>query len=48
MSLTGSIGPCAQQRRLPTAGGSRDDRHLPRRGAIQGSKKITPVDQPGS
>ena len=48
MSLTRTVGPRAQQRRLPTAGGSRDDRHLPRRGAIQGSKKITPVDQPGS
>ena len=48
MSLTRTVGPRAQQRRLPTAGGSRDDRHLPRGRAIQGSKKINPVDQPGS
>ena len=48
MRLTRTVGPRAQQRRLPAAGGSRDDRHLPRRRAIQGSKKITPVDQPGS
>jgi hypothetical protein len=48
MSLTRTIGPRAQQRRLPTAGGSRDDRHLPSRRAIQGSKKLNPVDQPGS
>ena len=48
MRLTRTVGPRAQQRRLPTAGGSRDDRHLPRRRAIQRSKKITPVDQPGS
>ena len=48
MSLTRTVGPRAQQRRLTTAGGGRDDRHLPRRGAIQGSKKINPVDQPGS
>ena len=48
MRLTRTVGPRAQQRRLPAAGGSRDDRHLPRRRAIQGSKKINPVDQPGS
>ena len=48
MSLTRTVGPRAQQRGLPTPGGSRDDRHLPRRRAIQGSKKINPVDQPGS
>ncbi|HEY0475724.1 MAG TPA: hypothetical protein VGD34_28840, partial [Kribbella sp.] len=41
-------GPRAQQARLPATGRSRDDRHLPRRRAIQGSDKITPVDQPGS
>ena len=46
--LTRTVGPRAQQRRLPTAGGSRDDRHLPRCRAIKGSKKINPVDQPGS
>ena len=46
--LTRPVGPGAQQRRLPAAGRSRDDRHLPRRRAIQGSEKITPVDQPGS
>ena len=46
--LTRTVCPGAQQRRLPTASGSRDDRHLPRRRAIQGSYKITPVDQPGS
>ena len=46
--LPRTVGPGAQQRRLPAAGRSRDDRHLPRRRAIQGSDKITPVDQPGS
>ena len=46
--LPRTAGPGAQQRRLPAAGRSRDDRHLPRRRAIQGSDKITPVDQPGS
>jgi hypothetical protein len=43
-----TVGPRAQQRRLPAAGRSRDDRHLPRRGAIKSSEKVTPVDQPGS
>ena len=42
--LTRTFGPGAQQRRLPAAGRSRDDRHLPRRRAIQGSEKIAPVD----
>ena len=46
--LIGTVGPRVQQRRLPAAGGSCDDRHLPRRRAVQGSKKINPVDQPGS
>ena len=46
--LTRAARPGAQQRRLPAAGRRRDDRHLPRRRAIQGSDKITPVDQPGS
>jgi hypothetical protein len=46
--LPRTLGPGAQQRRLPAAGRSRDDRHLPCRRAIQGSDKITPVDQPGS
>ena len=46
--LPGQAGPGAQQRRLPAAGRSRDDRHLPRRRVIQGSDKITPLDQPGS
>src|SRR5207342_2579981 len=46
--LTRSAGPGAQQRRLPAARRGRDDRHLARRRAIQGSNKITPVDQPGS
>jgi hypothetical protein len=46
--LPRTAGPGAQQRRLPAAGRRRDDRHLPRRRAIQGSDKITPVDQPGS
>ncbi len=46
--LARTAGPGAQQRRLPAAGRSRDDRHLPRRRAIQGSEKITPVDQPES
>jgi hypothetical protein len=48
MRPTGTVGPRPQQRRLPTAGGSCDDCHPPRRRAIQGSKKINPVDQPGS
>ena len=46
--LPRTAGPGAQQRRLPAAGRCRDDRHFPRRRAIQGSDKITPVDQPGS
>ena len=46
--LPRTAGPGAQQRRLPAAGRSRDDRHLPRRRVIQGSDKITPVDQPGN
>ena len=45
--LARPVRPRAQQRRLPAAGRGRDDRHLPRRRAIQGSEKITPVDQPG-
>jgi hypothetical protein len=48
MRLTRTIGPRAQQRRLPTARRSRDDRHLPSCRAIQDSEKINPVDQPGS
>jgi hypothetical protein len=40
--------PGAQQRRLPAASRRRDDRHLPRRRAIQRRDKIAPVDQPGS
>jgi hypothetical protein len=43
--LTRPVGPRAQQRRLPAAGWSRDDRHLLRRRAIQSGEKITPVDQ---
>ena len=46
--LPRTVGPGAQQRRLPAAGRSRDDRHLACRRAVQGSEKITPVDQPGS
>ena len=46
--LPRAVGPGAQQRRLPAAGRSRDDRHLARRRAIQGSNKISPVDQPGN
>jgi hypothetical protein len=46
--LIRTVGPRAQQRRLPTAGRSRDDRHLPRRRTIKGSEKVTPGDQPGS
>jgi hypothetical protein len=46
--LPGTTGPGAQQRRLPAAGRSRDNRHLPRYRAIQGSDKITSVDQPGN
>src|SRR5438128_11748038 len=48
MTLTGTVGPRAQQRGLPAACRSRDDRDLPRRRAVQGGEKITPVDQPGS
>ena len=44
--LARTVGPGTQQRRLPAAGRSRDDRHLPRRRAIQSGEKITPVDQP--
>jgi hypothetical protein len=46
--LPRTVGPGAQQARLPAAGRSRDDRHLPCRRAIQGSEKIAPVDQPRS
>jgi hypothetical protein len=46
--LPRTAGPGAQQRRLPAASRSRDNRHLPRRRTIQGSDKITPVDQPRS
>jgi hypothetical protein len=46
--LPRTVGPRAQQRCLPAAGRSRDDCHPPRRRAIQGSYKITPVNQPGS
>jgi hypothetical protein len=42
--LTRPAGQGAKQRRLPAAGRSRDDRHLARSRAIQGSDKITPVD----
>ena len=48
MPLPRTFGPGAQQRRLPAAGRSRDDRHLLGRREIQGSEKITPVDQPES
>ena len=48
MRLDRTVGPGAQQRRLPAAGRSRDDRHLLGRRAIKGSEKITPVDQPES
>jgi hypothetical protein len=44
--LTRTVGADAQQTCLPAAGRSRDDRHPPRRRAIQGSEKIIPVDQP--
>ena len=46
--LTLTVSPRAQQRRLPAARRSRDDRHLLRRRAIQRIEKIAPVDQPGS
>jgi hypothetical protein len=45
--LTRTVCPGTQQRRLPAASRSRDDRHLPRRRAIQSGEKISPVDQPG-
>ena len=47
MTLTGTVGPRTQQRSLPAASRSRDDRDLPRRRAVQGGEKISPVDQPG-
>jgi hypothetical protein len=43
-----SADPHAQQRRLPAASRSRDDRHLPRRRAIQSGEKIAASDQPES
>ena len=46
--LPRTVSPGAQQGRLPATSRSRDDSYLPRRRAIQGSDKITPVDQPGS
>ena len=46
--LPRTASPGAQQRRLPAAGRSRDDRHFLRRRAIQSGEKITPVDQPAS
>src|ERR1700722_20753089 len=46
--LPRTVGPRAQQRRLPAPGRGRDYRYGPRRRAIQGSDKISPVDQPGS
>jgi hypothetical protein len=46
--LTRTVGPGAQQRRLPAAGRRRDDRHPLRRRAIQSGEKITPVNQPES
>ena len=48
VALTLTAGPGAQQRCLPAAGRSRDDRHLPCRGAIHGGEKIAPVNQPAS
>jgi hypothetical protein len=47
MPLARTVGPGAQQRRLPAAGGSRDDRHLRRRRAIERGEQRTAVDQPG-
>jgi hypothetical protein len=44
MPLTQTVSESAQQRRLPAAGRSREDRHLPRRRATQSGKKIVPVD----
>jgi len=46
MLLTSTICPGPQQGRLPAAGRSRDDRDLPRRRAVQGSEKLSPVNQP--
>src|SRR5258706_3113545 len=46
MLLTPTICPGPQQGRLPAAGRSRDDRDLPRRRAVEGSEKISPVNQP--
>src|SRR5258706_1100447 len=46
MLLTPTICPGPQQGRLPAAGRSRDDRDLPRRRAVEGSEKISPINQP--
>jgi hypothetical protein len=48
MPLIRTAGPGAQQRCLPAAGRSRDDRYLLGHRSIQGGEKITPVDQPES
>ena len=45
--LPGTAGPGAQQRRLPAAGRSRDDRHLPRCRAVEAGDEIVAGDQPG-
>jgi hypothetical protein len=44
--LPRTAGPRAQQRRLPAASRSRDDRHLPRRRPVQTCHKIITSDQP--
>src|SRR5260370_16421512 len=46
--LTRPVGPSAQQRRLPAAGRSRDDRHLPRRPPTQTTQKLPPPPPPHS
>ena len=46
VQLTWAVCPRAQQRRLPAASRSRDNRDLLRRRPVQRRKKITPVNQP--
>ena len=45
--LARTVRPRAQQRGLPAAGRSRDDRHLPRRRPVEGGDKMVACDQRG-
>src|SRR5260370_24996393 len=44
MRLTPTVSESAPQRRLPAAGRLSEDRHLPRRPAIQSATKLIPAD----